>query len=563
MFSGVSDRAARTGPGRSRRLLQGMVLSVAALVVTALLVATGLALAGGDEVPGSHNDHGRFTAQAQGFPPQPAEATVVRPLAQPFFQATQDDPSSFVAVAERDARVRAAIPGRTELIGVESLDAKSEHPGGALVTWFAYPTDGPGGDTVRAIVADGRVLSVRVTPAGVWQPPLTGAEVDRAVTIARSSWVDDGHDEAEDLQGFTIHAMEDGGAYPDTRLAYVSFHAHVDARPRLVSWVDLSQGVVIRDRVEPPSGADPAAPTFAQQDGTPADVPRTGSITWNDWTLGYDVSGRMDGISIDDVRLDGVRVLARASMPSMTVFYDDDACGPFVDRLGGELTPVDWADGAEVVIREFQQRGQDWLELGILDTLGDYVLYQVFYLSADGQIDAHTFAKGLQCNVDHAHYPFWRFDVDLDGPEGDVIRRRTDTGWAIQTVEFDRPADDAVEHGWQVRDVATGHRIDVMFDDGSWNVPGLVMPEVAYSTNEVSGRRFEPGESGTWTYPAVTGLPGADGDDIAGVDGSGQDVVLWYRGFLPHTSAEGPSLWHSTGVRLDVRLADGHFVRPR
>ncbi len=552
-----SETTASTVREACRRLVRCLLLVIAAVVATG-----GLALATGPDGVGGHDDHGRFTAQSEGFPPQPLEVGNVRSLSASAVRRNAADDLT-VTLAARDRRVRAAMPARTELVGVEHLDEKSDDPGGALVTWFAYPEEGTGGATVRALVVDGDVRSVRLTPAGLWQPPLTGDEVERAVEIARSSWTAGGNDEAAGLQGFTIHAMEADGTYPDTRLAYVSFHDHVDARPRLVSWVDLSSGQVIRQRVEPLIDDRVGAPTFTQESGTPPDVPRTGSITWNGWTLGYDVSGRLDGISIDDVRLDGVRVLARASLPSMTVFYDDDACGPFVDRLGGDLTPVEWADDAEVVIREFQQRGQEWLELGILDTLGDYVLYQVFYLSSNGQIDAHTFAKGLQCNVDHVHYPFWRFDVDLDGPSGDVIRRLTDDGWTTEATEFDRPASEAVGHGWQIRDVATGHRIDVMFDDGEWNVPGQVVPEVAYASNEVSGRRFEPGESGTWTYPALDRLPGADGGDIAGREGAGQDVVLWYRGFLPHTSAEGPSLWHSTGVRLDVQLATAHFVRPR
>ena len=31
-----------------------------------------------------------------------------------------------------------------------------------------------------------------------------------------------------------------------------------------------------------------------------------------------------------------------------------------------------------------------------------------------------------------------------------------------------------------------------------------------------------------------------------------QDIVLWYEAYLPHSAAEGSTLWHSTGLRLAV-----------
>jgi hypothetical protein len=244
-------------------------------------------------------------------------------------------------------------------------------------------------------------------------------------------------------------------------------------------------------------------------------------------------------------------------MPAMTVFYEGNACGPFVDRLGGELTPVDWADDAEVVLREFALDGEPWLEVGILDTLGEYVLYQVFYVGAGGQLDAHTFAKGLQCDVDHEHLPFWRFDVDLAGADDDEIVRRTGSGrLEAATSEFAADAADAVGHEWAVRDRATGHRVTVAFDDGSWTVPGEVVPETAYAGNRVYGLVVGDREAGGWTWPALRELPVGDAP-LADAD-----VVLWYRGQLPHGAAEGPELWHSTGVRLQVELAPGHYVRP-
>ena len=61
----------------------------------------------------------------------------------------------------------------------------------------------------------------------------------------------------------------------------------------------------------------------------------------------------------------------------MRVFYENDACGPYADRLAVPLTPVSWANNALLVQRTFTQNGQTSLELGIQDTIGIYVIYQV------------------------------------------------------------------------------------------------------------------------------------------------------------------------------------------
>lgn len=526
---------------------------MAALAV--LVLATSLASAS-DPAPGRHEDHGRFSAQAQGFPPQPVELVDVAGVV----PTPRSDPAAAAApdVARRDGAVAAALGAGPLLIGVEDVTPKGEGGAGAhRATWWV-PEDRA---SVLATVTGDRVTALEVVAAGDWQPPLTPAEEAAAEQIAREALLAQGQRGVSDLAGFTIPAMDPDGSWPDSRMAYVSFHAHVDARPELVAWVDLSAGTATRTRVEPP-GPSPAAPrtpasaSFAQ--GLGAATPRQGTVDWRGWAFDYDVSDRMDGVSLSDVTWQATAVLARASMPAMTVFYEGDACGPFVDRLGEELTPVAWADDAEIVLREFTQLGEEWLEIGVLDTIGNYVMYQVFYLSADGELDLHTFAKGIQCEVDHLHHPFWRLDFDVAGAVGDQIVRDTPAGPQVQAAEFDADAGDAFEHGWSVRDAATGHRVQVRFDDGSWNVPGQVIPEATYDENRVYGRRYSATEAGPWLDEAVTDLGGNQRQAL-----DGQDVVLWYRGFLPHADAEGPDLWHSTGVRLSVELARQHYVRGR
>ncbi|MGH8543442.1 MAG: hypothetical protein ACREX3_07405, partial [Gammaproteobacteria bacterium] len=77
------------------------------------------------------------------------------------------------------------------------------------------------------------------------------------------------------------------------------------------------------------------------------------SLSWNGWTLVYEVSGNLDGLSLINVMYQNYLIIGKISLPAMRVFYDNNACGPFVDRLGGTLSPIPWANNATIARREF------------------------------------------------------------------------------------------------------------------------------------------------------------------------------------------------------------------
>ena len=273
---------------------------------------------------------------------------------------------------------------------------------------------------------------------------------------------------------------------------------------------------------------------------------RSGHFDWKGWSFDYEVSDLYDGVSLKEVTRNGTKILEKASFPVMRVFYENDDCGPYADRLGGTLAPVSWADDAEVVTREVVIEGMSWLEIGIRDLIGNYDLYQVWYLGENGVIDAHIFGRGLQCNVDHDHLPYWRLDFDVAGAGDDQILYETASGWTVHSNEFDAPANSAVNHGWQVRDAVTGDAVRIVFDNGVGNVPGEVIPETEFINNNVFGRRYRGSEDGGWTHGPNSEVPYNDGESLDA------DLVLWYSGYLPHGWREGAELWHSTGIRLFV-----------
>jgi hypothetical protein len=268
-------------------------------------------------------------------------------------------------------------------------------------------------------------------------------------------------------------------------------------------------------------------------------------VTWQSWAFEYEVTST-EGLNLTNVTFQGHLLLARLSFPVVRVFYENDACGPYADKLGGTVYPISWANNALLAVREFTLDGKLWYEIGIRDVIGNYDLYQVYYLSADGTLEGHIYSKGLQCIVDHVHYPDWRMDFDLDGSSNDQILRDGGAGFTPLTTEFDEDASSAVNHAWRVRDVTTGLYVDVLPGFDGFSIPdgSTTEPVAGYTNHTVFGRRYHNNER-AWTFPPTVQVPFNEGEDI-----DGEDIVLWYEGFLPHGADEGSALWHSTGVRL-------------
>jgi subtilisin-like proprotein convertase family protein len=274
-------------------------------------------------------------------------------------------------------------------------------------------------------------------------------------------------------------------------------------------------------------------------------------VTWNGWKFDHAVSSYYDGLSLKNVSFQGRPIIKKLSMPVMRVFYDNDDCGPYADRLGGSLSTIPWANNAKLAQRQFTLNGQEWYEIGIRDQIGSYDIYQVYYLSADGTIDAHIYSKGLQCVTNHIHYPNWRIDFDLDGAASDQIQRDAGAGFETMTQEFNAAATTALNHAWRVRDASTGLTVDVLPGFPDFSIPAsTTVPVTEYSHNTVFGRLYRSTEDRGWTYGPNTQVPFNTGEAIGN-----SDIVFWYEGYLPHAAADGSELWHSTGLRLVTNLA--------
>ena len=309
-------------------------------------------------------------------------------------------------------------------------------------------------------------------------------------------------------------------------------------------------------------------------------IPVTGSadpaaehVEWGRWALDYEVRENT-GLTLRNVSYGGELVLGKASMPVVRVKYvkervwwnpftwfgsraDSGRCGPFQDRLRWQdLAPIVNCADNKLCIDSATVNGVKWLELGIYARIGEYHLYQAWHLSEDGEMRPVLHSRGLSCNTDHHHHPYWRLDFDVNGNGLDQVfvhdQGSPDNGWGPGWRKYTNERNDvkspATQRVWFVRDQPTGH--------GVWILPGdgyLPLKDDGerddFGDHDVAIRRASPTEDVPWTFGARGNL-GYD-EDNQGVQE--QDVVVWYVAHLPHMAALGPTKWLTLGPTLKIQ----------
>lgn len=305
-------------------------------------------------------------------------------------------------------------------------------------------------------------------------------------------------------------------------------------------------------------------PTYAED--------RFGHVDFELWSLDWEINDDT-GLALRNVFFDHEKVLAKASMPVIRVKYDKERhwwnpfslggsreatgrCGPFQDRLSwiNTIPIVDCGD-QKVCVQTYQHSGVKWLELGVYARIGEYHIYQAWYLSQDGEIHPIAHSRGLSCNTNHVHHPYWRLDFDIDGNGLDQVFRydtnAPDTGWGPGWHKYTNEVNDtklsATNRVWFVRDQPTGH--------GVWIIPGPAYSPVTeestardvFSDMDIAVRRNKRWEDEPWAFAARGELAYDDGEGI-----QEQDIVFWYIGHLPHMAPLGPTKWLVSGPTLRI-----------
>jgi hypothetical protein len=240
-------------------------------------------------------------------------------------------------------------------------------------------------------------------------------------------------------------------------------------------------------------------------------------------------------------------MLYKASLPSLRVQYDH-GCGPYKDPLT-YANAVDQGGGKRVAVYDFSFLGIRFLTLESYHRIGAYRLRQRWTFLPDGTIVPRLYSAGLQCNDNHRHHAYWRFDFDINGASNDAIYEYNTTtpdigygpGWHKKLWERSRLKNPVTNRRWAVMDRSQANGVFVIpgADDGVAD---------AFSQQDVWFMRYHGSEDkhGNQGSAAADGLDAyLDFEDL-----DGQDVVLWYCGHLSHHAEDGGDEWHSTGPRL-------------
>lgn len=289
------------------------------------------------------------------------------------------------------------------------------------------------------------------------------------------------------------------------------------------------------------------SPVFADWESQPFD--------WGKWHLQLEMKDGA-GLAIKNVSFAGELVLAKGSLPVIRVKYVREwpawdprswfgvgrasgRCGPFEDRISPpKLIKNKNCDGRKLCTATHTLDGIQWMEVGAYAKIGQYHLYQAWYLSEDGRLYPSVQSWNLSCNTDHDHHAYWRLDFDIAGPDHDQVfvwdRSVTeDKGWGpgwrkyLTEVDDTKPDQNSQERVWFVRDYPTGH--------GVWIIPGAHDGQSGkFSDRDISVRKYYLDEDAGWPF-------GARGDlDFQGHENIQEtNSVFWYIAHLPHKAAEG------------------------
>jgi Cu2+-containing amine oxidase len=282
----------------------------------------------------------------------------------------------------------------------------------------------------------------------------------------------------------------------------------------------------------------------------------SGSVVWPStaeplWQLNWSLADSPDqeGIAVSQVLYRGRQVFYKASLPSLRVQYDGP-CGPYKDPLNYDNAKTTTrCPTSRVCVYSYVSAGLRALTIQSYHTIGSYRLTHRWVFWEDGVVHPRLYSAGLQCNDNHRHHAYWRFDFDIGGASNDlVLEYNTYTanlgwgnGWQPRTIEIARAKNPGSGRSWAVMDKGSGRGYHI--------VPGPNDGQTdAFSNRDLwvlryHGTEDKHGQQGSAASDDLQAYLNGEGVD-------GQDVVVWYCGHLSHEAAEGGDEWHHVGPNL-------------
>lgn len=286
-------------------------------------------------------------------------------------------------------------------------------------------------------------------------------------------------------------------------------------------------------------------------------VAESGSVVWPSsgeplWRFSYRLADApaQEGISITQSYYKNHKVFWKASLPSLRVQYDGNACGPYKDALTYNNAVAPWWGGPKVKLTSFTANGVRALSVEAYHSIGEYRLIERWTFYEDGQVHPRLFSAGLQCNKDHRHHAYWRFDFDLDGAANDLAFEYNSNfgnvgwgpGWNPLAKEASRLKNWGTNRTWALLEKSGGQRgyfVSPSTHDGVAD---------SFSNRDLWVLRYKGGEDrngqqGNAYNDAL--LPYCNDEST-----DGQDIVVWYVAHLAHEAHDGSDEWHSCGPFL-------------
>jgi hypothetical protein len=308
-----------------------------------------------------------------------------------------------------------------------------------------------------------------------------------------------------------------------------------------------------------------AAALFAARGAAAQTCDANHTVRWPDpspvwemcWTSPVDSTGiDGSGLEITNVKYNGKLVLGRGHIPVVNVKYDPGGCG------GLDLSYRDWnkelvrfeannviragyaepttpprtvcdTPGADVgtFLGVAAEKLADRLVLTTQVQAGWYRYIYTWTFFADGTIKPgvrFTAVDNPCTSLPHYHNIYWRFDLDIDDVDNDVIDEFNSGAWTPLSAETRRLHAPSTARRWRVRDKVTGNSYEILpsAEDevaDAWSIGD--MWALAFRSTELD----DGGATG-----------GLDGDRahidryLSGENLDGKDVVLWYRTGFRH-----------------------------
>ena len=251
------------------------------------------------------------------------------------------------------------------------------------------------------------------------------------------------------------------------------------------------------------------------------------------WNVCWEMTAH-DGVLFRDATYNGATIFASIKISQIEAWYPSwpggyrDEIGfsasvpPFGDTIINELE-----DGFEV--RQLFSEFTRWP-----NCICCYRYEQIIRFFADGSFEPRFISYGPGCDDLSIYRPFWRIDVDLDGPEDDQVWLWQENDWAEVTAELELfPfVDNLGPDGFKL---ATGSG-DLLYRWTMLRTDPLGLDEARFfilKENELEGESpLAPGPGDTFQPPRQW---------LNGEPASGEDIVIWFVPLLKTKKTE--PLW--------------------